>query len=146
MISNPSPIDQPTIVLIVQNPRKKSGSTVIEGVPLRQLWCELTQATIDCRRSEAACWPPYFIRINRKLSQINFVHTTQTPTPCLCPTSIKEWGLNVGAASPKYKKNLFKIMATVLLAGHWHSIWCLHDRQTSFPLRWSRLKKEFSET
>jgi putative transposase len=43
------------------------------------------------------------------------------------------------------EKHPFQIVAIVLLPDHWHSVWQLPDGETDYPLRWSRIKEEFTE-
>src|SRR3569623_881394 len=39
----------------------------------------------------------------------------------------------------------FEIVAIVLLPDHWHTIWTLPSGDDRYPLRWSRIKEEFTE-
>lgn len=43
------------------------------------------------------------------------------------------------------RKHPFQVIATVLLPDHWHSIWQLPDGQTNYPIRWGRIKEEFTK-
>jgi putative transposase len=39
----------------------------------------------------------------------------------------------------------FEIVAIVLLPDHWHSIWALPTGDHRYPLRWMRIKEEFTK-
>ena len=39
----------------------------------------------------------------------------------------------------------FEIVATVLLPDHWHSVWTLPPGDDRYPLRWMRIKEEFTK-
>jgi len=39
----------------------------------------------------------------------------------------------------------FKIVAILLLPDHWHAIWSLPSEDDRYPLRWMRIKEEFTE-
>ncbi len=39
----------------------------------------------------------------------------------------------------------FELMAIVLLPDHWHSVWTLPPGDTRYPMRWARIKGEFTE-
>src|SRR5690349_8005785 len=43
------------------------------------------------------------------------------------------------------KSHPFEIVAVVLLPDHWHAIWTLPTGDASYPLRWMRIKEEFTE-
>ena len=43
------------------------------------------------------------------------------------------------------RKHPFEIIAIVLLPDHWHSIWSLPPGDADYPLRWMRIKEEFTE-
>jgi putative transposase len=43
------------------------------------------------------------------------------------------------------KKHPFEIVAVVLLPDHWHTIWSLPVGDDRYPLRWMRIKEEFTE-
>ncbi|MFO0904208.1 MAG: transposase [Pirellulales bacterium] len=38
----------------------------------------------------------------------------------------------------------FEIVAIVLLPDHWHTVWSLPTGDANYPLRWSRIKEEFT--
>jgi putative transposase len=38
----------------------------------------------------------------------------------------------------------FTIVAIVLLPDHWHSVWTLPSNDSKYPLRWMRIKEEFT--
>jgi putative transposase len=38
----------------------------------------------------------------------------------------------------------FELFATVLLPDHWHSVWILPEGDDRSPLRWRRIKEEFT--
>jgi putative transposase len=40
----------------------------------------------------------------------------------------------------------FKIVALVLLPEHWHTVWSLPRGDARYPLRWMRIKEEFTKT
>ena len=44
------------------------------------------------------------------------------------------------------QRHPFSIMAIVLLPDHWHTIWTLPRGDAKYPLRWMRIKEEFTET
>jgi putative transposase len=39
----------------------------------------------------------------------------------------------------------FEILAIVLLPDHWHSVWTLPSGDARYPLRWMRIKEEFTK-
>jgi putative transposase len=39
----------------------------------------------------------------------------------------------------------FEIVAIVLLPEHWHTVWSLPPGDDRYPLRWMRIKEEFTE-
>ena len=39
----------------------------------------------------------------------------------------------------------FELFAIVLLPDHWHSVWILPNGDDRYPLRWMRIKEEFTE-
>ncbi len=39
----------------------------------------------------------------------------------------------------------FEIVAIVLIPDHWHTIWTLPPGDDRYPMRWSRIKEEFTE-
>jgi len=39
----------------------------------------------------------------------------------------------------------FQIVATVPLPDHWHSVWTLPAGDSRYPMRWMRIKEEFTE-
>ena len=39
----------------------------------------------------------------------------------------------------------FVTLAIVLLPDHWHAIWTLPEGDARYPLRWMRIKEEFTE-
>ena len=39
----------------------------------------------------------------------------------------------------------FEIVAIVLLPDHWHTVWALPRGDARYPLRWMRIKEEFTE-
>jgi putative transposase len=39
----------------------------------------------------------------------------------------------------------FEIVAIVLLPDHWHTVWTLPQGDSRYPLRWMRIKEEFTE-
>ena len=39
----------------------------------------------------------------------------------------------------------FEIVAIVLLPDHWHTVWVLPSGDDRYPLRWMRIKEEFTE-
>jgi putative transposase len=44
------------------------------------------------------------------------------------------------------KTHPFEIVAIVLLPDHWHTIWSLPSGDDRYPLRWMRIKEEFTES
>ena len=68
-------------------------------------------------------------------------------THCRCPILTTDLGrkclreavLKVQADHP------FDIVAIVLLPEHWHTIWTLPQHDARYPLRWMRIKEEFTE-
>jgi putative transposase len=40
----------------------------------------------------------------------------------------------------------FEIVAIILLPDHWHTIWTLPQDDDRYPLRWMRIKEEFTES
>src|SRR5262245_55448075 len=43
------------------------------------------------------------------------------------------------------KDHPFEIVAIVLLPDHWHTVWALPGGDHGYPLRWMRIKEEFTE-
>jgi len=39
----------------------------------------------------------------------------------------------------------FQVVAIVLLPDHWHTVWTLPHRDIRYPMRWMRIKEEFTE-
>ena len=50
-----------------------------------------------------------------------------------------------GAIETVRKSHPFEIVAVVLLPDHWHSIWSLPRDDDNYPLRWMKIKEEFTE-
>ncbi|MFN9974414.1 MAG: REP-associated tyrosine transposase, partial [Phycisphaerae bacterium] len=59
--------------------------------------------------------------------------TTELGRRCL-----REAILDVKADHP------FEIVAIVLLPDHWHTVWSLPSGDARYPMRWTRIKEEFT--
>jgi putative transposase len=44
-----------------------------------------------------------------------------------------------------HEKHPFEIVAVVLLPDHWHAVWSLPPGDDRYPLRWMRIKEEFTK-
>jgi putative transposase len=63
------------------------------------------------------------------------------------PILTTELGRNClrGAIDTVRKRHPFEIVAIVLLPDHWRTVWSLPPGDVRYPLRWMRIKEEFTE-
>lgn len=68
-------------------------------------------------------------------------------TYCRCPILTTNLGRKcLGEAIRKVRKDhLFETVAIVLLPEHWHTVWTRPPHNAGYPLRWMRIKEEFTE-
>ena len=72
-----------------------------------------------------------------------FTCVTHCRAPILC-TDLGRRCLRDAIAGVQ-RNHLFTAVATALLPDHWHTVWTLPDGDFRYPLRWMRIKEEFSK-
>jgi len=69
-------------------------------------------------------------------------------THCRAPILMTELGRRClrAAIETVQRDHPFEIVAIVLLPDHWHTLWTLPPGDDLYPLRWMRIKEEFTES
>ena len=67
-------------------------------------------------------------------------------THCRCPILTTDLGRKClrEAIHKVQTDHPFEIVAIVLLPEHWHTVWTLPPHDARYPLRWMRIKEEFT--